>query len=223
MLEQEVPQEFPYSGVYDADLLAVDLVMVKKHLVVDYYESQIDRTKELYLFTFSPTPDNLPDADFNSQHEFAMSLVVDFLQGCELGLACVESNLMGNPHYHGWFQKSEDFRKEQWRIAVVKTMAVHAPAGLRFTKCKGHYHLSTYCQQGNALHYYKKDLHGAMQHIPHNPITQVTVSDIDYSSCVWWFNCPGKKKTVEQLEDKLSNKKFYEQFYMNSDPPRKEK
>lgn len=214
MLEQKSPQDDPIV----TDEEARDTAMILNSYIIEWHESYIDPDKDLYLFTFNPNPEELPDADFQCQHEFALGFVTDFLKGCAIGLACVETTQMGNPHYHGWYQLCEDPLMEMRRITAIKVMQKYAPKGIRITKPVGNYRINSYTEHGNALHYYKKDLHGSMARIAHNPITRYTESTIDWFQRSWWFDKPGKKCTVADLENKISNKQFYQNFYKDSQP-----
>jgi len=196
-----------------ADPLLNDYALYQSK-VIEEVESCIDESEELYLFTWSPNPQELPNADFRCQHDFAMEFIANYLEGCKVGLACVESTQLGNPHYHGWYQVSDNFLLEQKRISFVKVLQKYGI--LKITKCKGHYRINSYTTHGNALHYYKKDLFGAMAMQDANPILAGMRSNIDPNP--WWFSVDGKKHSVIDLENKLSNKKFYEDFYSNSQP-----
>lgn len=206
VLEQEDPPL--------ADFADPDYTITRKGELVEYIESEIDETQPVYLFTWSPNPQELPNADFKCQHDFALEFVADFLDGCETGLACVESSQLGNPHYHGWYQISDEPIKEMKRISYVKVLQKYGL--LKITKCKGHYRINSYSAHGNALHYYKKDLFGSMEMVLTNPVFAGMKSEIDPNP--WWFSIDGKKHSVIDLENKISNKKFYEDFYADSRP-----
>jgi len=49
-----------------------------------------------------------------------------------------------------------------------------------------------------------------------NPVFSGMKSQIDPNP--WWFSIDGKKHSVIDLENKISNKKFYEDFYRDSRP-----
>lgn len=198
---------------------AIDLQMFHIGEIIENHESHINPDQKLHLFTFSPDPNELPDADFQCQHEFAMMFVVDFLRGCRVGLACVEANINGRPHYHGWFQTSDDANVEMRRIVAVKLMQKYAPRGLKFTEGK-RFRVNSYTQHGNCLYYYKKDVFGPMMNVIHNVITRYTVCDIDWEQRAWWFDMPGNKTTSTELIKKMSDRKYFEDFYRNSDPVR---
>lgn len=187
---------------------------ISQAYIIDEFESSIDQSKELYLFTWSPNPQEMPNADFHCQHDFALEFVGDFLSGCSIGIACVEATQLGNPHYHGWYQLSDDGNTALKRISYVKLLQKYGI--LKITKCKGHYRINSYSAHGNALHYYKKDLFGAMAMVYNNPVRPNMKSTIDPNP--WWFSADGKKHSVIDLENKISNKKFYEDFYKDSRP-----
>jgi len=69
--------------------------------IVDIYEHMIVDSQPVYLFTWSPDPELLPDSDFITQHKYNVNFLADYLKTCLVGLICVESTQKGNPHYHG--------------------------------------------------------------------------------------------------------------------------
>lgn len=208
MLEQKTPND-PVIDTVDSLLNPYAL---EQSEIIERTEACIDPEKKLYLFTWSPDPSQLPNADFHCQHDFAMELVAKFLCGCNIGIACVESSQLGNPHYHGWYQVSEDSNKELMRICYSKVLTQYGI--LKITKSKGCFRLNSYTKAGNCLYYYKKDLFGSMAMVSCNPVVAGMISKIDPNP--WWFDIPGKKYTVADLENKISNRKFYEEFYRNS-------
>lgn len=190
----------------------------EKATVVYDYETRIDRTKDLYLFTWSPDPAQLPNCMFSMQHEYLLGIVADFLKGCHLGLACVEATQLGNPHYHGWYQLSDDPIKEGLRIACVKTMQKfsNTKTGVKITKSKGHYKRYRYTNHHNCLYYYKKDLIQAQLMTQPNPITWSTVSNVNFKNYTHFFAIEGDRQTVADLHDKVSLRQFYMDFYKDS-------
>lgn len=192
----------------------IDNFMISQSWFIEKIESSIDQDKQLYLFTWSPTPSELPNADFICQHDFALEFVADYLSGCLIGLACVESSQRGNPHYHGWYQVSEDSYTEAKRICYVKVLQKYGL--LKITKCKGYYRIGSYTSHANALYYYKKDIFGCMSYVPTNPIRAGMKSTIE--PLPYWFAIEGKRHTVADLENKITNREFYRDFYRDSDP-----
>lgn len=182
------------------------------------YEQKIDLNKTLYLFTWAPAPDDLPDCDFDLQHQYNLGLVASFLNACEVGLACVESSQMGRPHYHGWYQLSDNPLKEKVRIAIVKTMQRFAPRGLKITQSHGHIKIGSWSKHANCLYYYKKDLLGMQLFTLPNPITPHSTCSIDWAEYPYrtFFN-KGGRETVDEYESRISLREFYEDFYKKSD------
>lgn len=213
MLEQEIPPKDQLMALISAevDYLTPKIVAVAK------MEWKIDPDKKVYLFTWSPDPSEGPDADFETQHMFWYPAIVDFLNSVEVGIACVEASQLGNPHYHGWYQVSDDPIKERLRCVHIKVMARFAPNGLRITSSKGHMKFNSYVAAANCLHYYKKDLLQSMSYIATNPITAKTKKPdhIDWNNKLLLFRrkC---RETINELEDKISLKDFYKQFYQDS-------
>lgn len=198
MLEQEVPQN-----------------LIEKVVTVFDYEYDIDDSRDLYLFTWAPNPADLPDCAFDLQHDYCVPVIASFLSYCSLGLACVESTQMGNPHYHGWYQLSDDTTKEKLRICTVKLM--NRLGMLKITKSKGHYRKYTWHNHANCLFYYKKDCIQAMLSTNNNPITSCSKSTYDFNRSGHLFVKPGRQ-SVDDIEKSISLYKFYEQFYQDLNP-----
>lgn len=191
----------------------MDDSLIEKVVTVFEYELDIDLEEDLYLFTWSPDPKRLPNASFLLQHDYAISIISDFLFSCKCGLACVETTQLGNPHYHGWYQLSTDSLFEQTRIAMVKTMQ---QIGLiKITKSIGHYRINGWSQHANCLFYYKKDLIQSMLHIKRNPITSGMKSIENWCSAETshYFAVDGKRQTVADIEERQNIYQFYMQFY----------
>lgn len=123
-------------------------------------ESSIDPDKDIYLLTWNPDPSLIPDDTFENQHIWCSMLLTLYTKACYSSCFCLEDNQKGNPHYHGWYQRSELANENYARIMLIKKMQFYAPAsaGLVITKCKGHYRINNYLKGQNALYYYKKDI-----------------------------------------------------------------
>lgn len=191
-----------------------DFQLIDKSTAIWSAEIDIDFDESLYLITWSPDPSELPNADFTTQHLYNVNLLSGYLKQCQSGLFCVESTQMGNPHYHGWYQVSPDPIKEQFRCVYIKTL--NRFGLLRITKSKGNYKINSYNKQANTLHYYKKDVYDSMLWCNPNPITEDSYSDIDWNNNLLYFVKEGRG-TVADLEEKVSLKEFYIQFYKDSD------
>lgn len=199
-------------------LREVDNYITPKVVTVFENELDIDPEKELYLFTWSPDPTKLPDADFNIQHQFCFPFVADLLSTVECGLACVEETQLAHPHYHGWYQLSSDPVKNTMKKAYVKTMIAfsHPKFGLKITKSLGHYKINSYVQHSNCLYYYKKDLLEASLLISDNPVTKNSKTDIEWKYHIGFFTINNKRESIADLEAKISLREFYKGFYFNS-------
>lgn len=208
MLGPEIPQISIDELISDE----VDYLMQKWMHIVEY-ESMIKEDEPLYLFTWSPDPDEIPDSDFNTQHRFCLPFMADFLMVVSAGVACVESSQMGNPHYHGWYQVSTDPLKEKLRI--VYTKVIKRFGNLKITKSKGHYKIGSLVKQANCLYYYKKDMLQSMATVESNPITGVPYEDVDWSTHWNLFTKKGRE-SVADIEDRINLKDFYKEFYANS-------
>jgi len=182
---------------------------------IEFYESCIDEDETLYLITWAPDPKELPNCDFITQHLYNVNFLAEYLKFCECGLFCVESTQAGNPHYHGWYQTSDYYVEELARCAIMKVM--ERLGIVKITKCKGHYRINSYTAGGNALHYYKADLFGQMQYIPHNPITWQSKDDTNWLSNDFFFllNKTGRKTTAD-IETKICQRDYYREFYSGS-------
>lgn len=182
--------------------------VVRRGEIVDTFEGMIVDTQPVELFTWSPDPELLPDADFKTQHKYNVNFLADFLNTCLVGLICVESTQKGNPHYHGWYQN--DPITEIDRIAYMKTMEKFGL--LKITKCKK-YRKGIWSEKCNGLHYYKKDLIDSMLTVPCNPITPFTRDDTDWDAHLFFFT---KQMKDKRLDKKISDRQYYLQFYRDS-------
>jgi len=204
----------PFAALKGLISLEVDYLMEKWNMVIEA-EGEIDPDETLYLITWSPDPSELPNADFNTQHLFNVNILSDFLSTVECGLFCVEASQLGSPHYHGWYQLSTDPIKEKSRLTYIKVMQRFSPHGLKITRSKGHYKIGSLVSQANCLYYYKKDLLQSMATIYINPICSQSRVDLDWNSHSHLFMKNGRQ-SVADIEDKITLKEFYKQFYENS-------
>lgn len=180
------------------------------------WEHSITPHKDLYLFTWAPNPEDLPNSDFCIQHEFNVNIIADFLKTCYTGLCCVESTQIANPHYHGWYQLSDDPLLCRQRIAIIKTLK--RCGLLKITKSKGHYRPNTWHCHANCLFYYKKDLLTEQLLTVNNPISRDTKTNIDWNSYSYnsFFIKDKGRQSVADIEDRVNLRDFYKQFYSNS-------
>lgn len=185
-----------------------NLQLIAKGMVIEKEESRIDKGADLYLITWCPDPAELPNSDFNIQHLFNINLLADYLKTVKCGLFCVESTQLGNPHYHGWYQKEPCY--ELPRIAIMKTLQRFGR--VKVTKAKS-VKPGLYSERSNGLHYYKKEVMDEMINVSENPITSRSKCDYPFYSS-YFFTMDSKKPT--NMEDKLSDRQFYLQFYTDS-------
>jgi len=182
--------------------------------IIKYAEQRIDRSKQLYLFTWTPDPSKMPDCDFANQHKYLVDTVINYLRSCDSGCACVESTQLGNPHYHGWYQISDDPLKEQYRIVIVKVMTSFG--NLKINTKVRYYKIHKWYKHRNALHYYKYDSANSQLFTMYNPITEYTDKPViflnDYNM---FFNLKGKK-SVRKIKDMVSQLQDLENFYKKS-------
>lgn len=200
--------------MYMLELEERDNLMVSKGVEVWCAEDNIDFTEALYLITWSPNPSELPNADFTTQHMYFVNILADYLKTCKNGLFCVETSQMGSPHYHGWYQVSPDPIREELRIVYTKTLVRFGM--MRITKSRGKVRvINSYNPRSSFLSYYKKDLLDSMLWCKPNPITSTSKCDIDWSKNMLFFVKEGRG-TVADLEEKISLKEFYLEFYKDS-------
>lgn len=194
----------------------VDELLLEKAGLIEYYENLIDDDAELYLITWSPNPEELPDADFETQHKFNISLLSEYLKWCSLGLFCVESTQLGNPHYHGWYQCSDDSNEELGRIATIKTLKRFG--NLKISKVKVAYVKNSYSQKSNALYYYKKDAFSQMLYVEDAVIHRHSECTIDWTNIQYsqFFDKECKLKLGQKAENAISEKQWCLDFYRDS-------
>lgn len=185
--------------------------LIERSWVIEYNESCIDPTEELYLLTWCPDPKELPDSDFYLQHNMNVSLLSDYLKACACGLFCVESTQQGNPHYHGWYQVNPE--KEIYRISLIKTLKRFGD--VRIVKSRSH-KVNSYNERKNSLYYYKKDLFTSMLAIDPNPITCSTESTVNFEAANFASFFSAGKVRDTTIADKISDRKFYREFYADS-------
>lgn len=187
--------------------------LVSKWMHVYDKEYDIDLDKPLYLFTWSPDPGELPDADFTAQHKFNINIVSQYLSSFKVALACVEATQRGVPHYHGWYQLSTDPLLERQRLATVKVL--ERLGNLKITPSRGHIKKYSLSSKANCLYYYKKDMLESMSWIEQNPIYPGMKDNTDWNLHVGLFTKKGRE-SIADLENKVNLRDFYLQFYDNS-------
>jgi len=193
-----------------------DQQIAEKATVIYNHEYMIDDEAALYLITWSPIFDEQPDCHFEVQHEFNIKTLVSYLKGCSLGIFCVEANQQGFPHYHGWYQLSDDPVKEQLRICMMKVLL--RTGKVKVTKSRGHYKIGCWHNHSNCLYYYKKDCIQSQLLIAKNPVTVDSVSSINWTDLSYarFFSRAGKRQSITDLENQQSLRDFYEEFYRDS-------
>lgn len=222
MLEPETPQSSTLETHQKMILTESELISEEVDYLMDKFvhiinaEREIDLDEKLYLFTWSPHPEELPDADFNTQHLFNINLLAEFLDSTRIGIACVETSQLGSPHYHGWYQLSNDALKEMTRIVCMKVMQRYAPKGLKITPSKGHIKIGSFVKAANCLYYYKKDLLQSMAAVQENPITSNSHCDINWNQHFTLFMKNNDRKSVADIENRINLGEFYKQFYRSS-------
>lgn len=191
----------------DSDYEAI----VNRAVIIWESELDIDTTQPVYLITWSPDPKEMPDCDFDKQHLFNVSAIVTYLKSCSAGVFCVESSQLGHPHYHGWYQV--DSSKEVYRIAQIKVLQRFGL--VKITKMKTEPKINKWYEKGNGLYYYKKDLLDSMLTVQCNPITANTPEpSLDFMQDYFvLLTSHSGRKSVKQLEEKVSQYKFYREFY----------
>lgn len=205
MLEQKTDSDND-EEILDDEIFDDDLVY--KSEIIEYAESCIDSSAEVYLITWSPSHKELPDCSFNLQHEYSVGSLIDYLQFCSAGCFCVETHQTGFPHYHGWYQIDES--KELGRISCIKTLQRFGM--IKITKLVS-LKINCYSELANGLYYYKKDVYDSMRNIVLNPIISSTPRpQTNFNDFAWLMPIEGRK-TMRAIEEKVSQYKYYRNFY----------
>lgn len=199
------------EATFEFDVEEYSDVILERAQIFMEYEEELDENREVYLFTWSPDPALLPDADIRIQHRYNVNFLADMLKCCEIGLICVESTQRGNPHYHGWYQISWNTKAEMARIAHFKTMEKFGQ--LKITPAK-YVQRNSYSEKMNALYYYKKESIDSMLSMPFNPIRAITKDDYNWNYAFFFTKDGDCKKNIA---DKLSHRAEMRKFYTNSD------
>lgn len=195
--------------------MEVDVVkrLAEVAAIIKFEEERINENEKIYLATWSPDPKQLPDCSFYMQHKWCVPYVQTYLQACQNGVACVESTQIGYPHYHMWYQTSDNCYNEEARIRWVKVLS--KIGNIKITTAK-YIIVNGWKPTRNALYYYKEDLAGQQLHIRFNPITQSMVPpQIDYSDYTYMFSTR-QKQTARKYIEKASQVKELEEFYKKS-------
>lgn len=186
--------------------------MIKKMKAVYKAESLIDPDRELYMITWSPDPKKMPNSSFLIQHEYNINVLADYLKYVEVGIWTVESTQRGNPHYHGFYQPSDDSNKEFARLAIIKTL--DAFGDLKITKSIGKYKINNWhTPRCNCLYYYKKDVGGSMFNVESNPITRKSRCKMDFTNLSAVFFTIAGRHTAKEIQEKASQRDRCLQFY----------
>lgn len=180
--------------------------------IIAEQESQIDDADKVYLLTVTPLRDSLPDMDFINQHIYFVPYIISYLQFCKCGAACVESTQSGVPHYHMWYQTTDDTR-ELARIRWIKIL--QRIANVKIATDVRYYRKNKWYSKDNALFYYKEDSLGQQLFTPYNPIyATMQGPTIDYSDYSMFFATG--KLTSQKVIEKASQVKQLEEFYKKS-------
>lgn len=200
--------EYDASSESESHFSVELLEIVRRAEMIDVFENMIVCSEPIYLITWSPDPELLPDADFVTQHKYNVNFLSDYLNTCLVGLLCVESTQKGNPHYHGWYQV--DSVTELERLSYIKTMQKFGL--VKITECIS-YKRGMWSERRNGLHYYKKSCIDEMLTVPFNPITPFTLDDTDWNACLFFFT---KQLKDKRFDKKLSDRQYYLTFYRDS-------
>lgn len=183
-------------------------------LAADVWEQEmmIDRSEKLVLFTWSPDPSYLPDCDFDTQHTYICTWIISFLKQMRCGAACVEANESAQPHYHGWYQRTDEYQAN--KMANVYIKAFKKRGNWKTTTGKI-YRRNGWTDTRNCLFYYKKDLLGPSRELTCPIMTPFTQEPYTEPLPVMWFQLAGRK-TVLQREAMESEYRRIVKFYTNS-------
>lgn len=185
-----------------------DLLNAATATIIYNEEMKIFKAEKVYLMTWSPDPKELPNADFQMQHNYSLDILSQFLTTMRCGLLCVEATQLGNPHYHGWYQLGES-KYTKTRLAITKTL--QRIGNLRITEARS-VKPGLWTERKNGLYYYKKDSLDDMILIKNNPITKDSKFEYNWISSVF-FSLDLKNTSITT---KISDKQFYLQFYSDS-------
>lgn len=171
-------------------------LLVTKSEIIERAESEIAEDQKIYMFTWSPDPNEIPDVSFQEQHDLQHDLLVDFFSYTLTGCACVESTQMGNPHYHGFYQIRPE--TELKRIVIVKVMQKYG--NLKIAQIKNSYRINSYTKRNNALYYYKKEMASNMLEIEHTPITKDSAKlNVNTNEYATFFKLSSRSSVYEKL------------------------
>lgn len=171
-------------------------------------ESEIDIDFPVYLMTWCPDPSQMPDAKFGIQHQYNLPTIISFLRGCKCGMFCVEPTQLGNPHYHGWYQVSDDPLLTKLRLRSIKVLQrlgrvqINKAANIK---------INNYKKRGNSLYYYKKECLTACLLYEPNPITKDThaepVTDVHL---LMWPDVKDRRTSAKRASAKQEIIEFYQ-------------
>lgn len=180
-----------------------------------WHENMINMKHSVYLITWNPDPKHLPDADFETQNQFYLDWLSSYLKHCYAGLFTVEATQRGNPHYHGWYQTSYDFRDEMERLALIKCMQQRGRVDIAKIQKQHTVRPGQWYEKANALWYYKKDQ--LDKHLNMEIITSESESSINFSNLDYQFFLSNRSvKGSETIATMKSDQQFYRDFYRDS-------
>lgn len=213
----------PVISELSDDLICSEITQTERiesahFLDIMWAEEQIDQDQPLYLMTFNPVPDETPDCAFIDQHCWWVGLMAAYCKSCDAACFCVEATQRGYPHYHGWYQPSEDPKMEMMRICNIKIMLKFAPAGVKIDLCQNMIQINNWSNSNsNALYYYKKNLPTTMFYMPLNPITNLTpLNPVSVDDYKFFFMNKGRNRVADIIERKNkihSARLFYEKSF----------
>lgn len=204
--------DFKKRGWIEGPLTYYDTKLVESMEIIRIFEEKIEPTDDVVMFTWSPDPKELPDADPETQHLWCARVLLTYLNTMPKSCACLEYNLSGNPHYHGWYVKSDESVASIQILKVLQRYGKYKADYLRSIK------INSYTSKGNGLYYYKKE-------VSHNCI--ITASIIypgmelpkipwaEYNQLFFTQNAYGKK-CRSSYDEKISDMAYYMEFYKSS-------
>lgn len=178
-----------------------------KTFLLEFEESTIDKSLPLVLITWSPSRENMPDTDFVMKHRSNVNFLSDFLKCTSCGAFCVEANEMGQPHYHGFYQHTQDSKTELALIAFLDTM--YKTGNLKVTKEVFKYKKFSWSKKANALWYYKKELLTSQFHTPHNPIVSQSYDETPWDTIAFFMPGPNVRMISTAVSERRQLLDFY--------------